>query len=101
MNTKTIQLSDIRLDFQQPENLLEHTVLEYVNKIMHGEEIPPIRVRFDGTNYFCEDGFHRLEASRRVGATTIQAEIFPGTLEQMEAEYREYLKELRKSLSGE
>lgn len=99
-STATLRLREIRLDFQAPENLIEETVLDYVLKIRRGESLPPIRVRFDGASYFCEDGFHRLEAARRTGLQEIRAEISPGTLGEMEAEFSEYLRQLRASFSS-
>ena len=99
--TKAIlKISTIRLDFQPRENLLEDIVEEYVSRIRRGDIIPPIRVRFDGSNYFCEDGFHRLEATRRIGLKTIAAEVFPGTLAEMEARWQKYLKRLHKELKS-
>jgi len=67
--------------------------------LQRGEEVPPIRLRFDGTDYLLEDGFHRVEAAKRVGVEEIEAEVLPGTLVGMEANYQEYLKALKKSLS--
>ena len=67
-------------------------------RIRRGERLLPIRVRFDGASYFCEDGFHRLEASRRIGLKKIEAEIFPGTLAQMEARFQKYLRRLHDAL---
>ena len=34
-------------------------------------------MRFNGTNYYCEDGFHRLEAARRIGLRRIEAQSLP------------------------
>jgi len=93
-----LKISDIRLDFQPPENLIEEKVREYVERRRRGESFAPIRVRFDGTNYFCEDGFHRLEAARRMGFATIKTEVRPGTLAEMEDKFAKYLKRLKVSL---
>jgi hypothetical protein len=98
MKLMRLTISNIRLDFQPAENRDEGKVQEYVARMQNGDRPSPIRVRFDGSNYFCEDGFHRLEAARRVGLKTIQAEIRPGTLEDMETEFREYLERLKASL---
>ena len=99
MKTDTLQVGEIRLDFQSPENIIEERVLKYVEKIRRGARLPAIRVRFDGTNYFCEDGFHRLEAARRSGLTEIKAYVFKGTLAQMETDYQKYLKCLKEDLA--
>jgi hypothetical protein len=78
--------------------LIEDTVQMYVNRLERGEKLPSLRVRFDGRNYFLEDGFHRVEAARRCAVKTLEAEIFPGTIAEMEAEFRDYLKRLRDRL---
>ena len=95
---KTLRISEIRLDFQSSENLIEDQVVKYVDRIRRGRKLPPIRARFDGTHYFCEDGFHRLEAARRTGLVEIQAQVFRGTLAEMEAKFQKYLQQLKKSL---
>jgi hypothetical protein len=86
------------MDFQPPENLIEETVLAYVNCLNGGNTLAWLRVRFDGHNYFLEDGFHRVEAARRCGLKSLKAEILPGSLAEMEVEFRDYLKRLRESL---
>jgi hypothetical protein len=43
-----------------------------------GEEFPPIRVRFDGTDCLLEDGFHRVEAAKQVGVEEIESRNLSG-----------------------
>jgi ParB-like nuclease domain len=95
---KTLRIADIHLDFQPPENLIEETVQEYVCKLLCGEAIEPVVVRFDGSRHLLFDGFHRLEAARRVGRQTIEADVSPGTLADMEAEYREAMEQVKELL---
>lgn len=95
----TLPISAIRLDFQRGENLIEETVLAYVADIQRGDRLQPLRVRFDGQSYFLKDGFHRVEAAKRCGIQALEAEILPGTLEEMEAEFREYVNAVRRSLT--
>lgn len=83
------------------ENLIEETVQMYVSKFQHREPAPAIRVRFDGSSYFLEDGFHRVEAARRCGRKTLRAEIVPGTLNDMQARFGDYLRHLRTELARE
>jgi len=83
---RRIPIGNIRLDFQPRENLLEETVLEYVNELQHRKALPAIRVRFDGDNYFLQDGFHRIEAAKRCRLKTLKAEIYSGSLKDMERE---------------
>lgn len=96
---EVLALSALRLDFQPPENLIEETVQKYIGALKAGERLPPVRVRFDGENYFLEDGFHRLEAARRFGIVKIEAEILSGGLAEMEAEWKDYLAQLKRSLA--
>lgn len=77
---------------------MEETVEEYVRRMRQGDRLEPVRVRFDGTNYYCEDGFHRLEAARRIGRKRIKAQILKGTLPEMEAGFQKHLKRLKKFL---
>jgi uncharacterized ParB-like nuclease family protein len=96
---KMLSIDAIRLDFQPEECLIEETVQQYVAQLLEGKRIKPVRVRFDGQDYFLEDGFHSLEAKRRAGHATIEAQVRPGTLTEMEAEFREYLTHLKRSLA--
>jgi uncharacterized ParB-like nuclease family protein len=95
---KTLPLDKIRVDFQPAENHDDEKVQEYVLRIQQGKALPPIIVRFDGANYWCQDGFHRIEASRQMGRAEIRAEVLPGTLAEMEAEYDKYVQAVKKSL---
>jgi ParB-like chromosome segregation protein Spo0J len=95
-----IKLSALRLDFQPPENLIEPTVQEYVQQIADGEPLEPIEVRFDGESYLVQDGFHRVEAVRRCGWVEIDANVSPGTWQDMEREFKEYRKALRTAMEG-
>lgn len=92
---RRLRIAKVRLDFQPAENLIDETVQKYIELLRRGDQLSPVRVRFDGANYFLEDGFHRLEAARLMGRKTVKAEIFPGTLSEMEAEFGDYLKCLR------
>jgi len=94
-----LPLASIRLDFQPRDNLIEETVQKYMALLRQGEKLPPLEVRFDGKHYFLADGFHRLEAARRMGLKTIAVEIRRGTLAEMETEYKEYLVRLRADLA--
>ena len=90
---KCISLSKIRLDFQPAEVLDEEKVFEYVNALKRRKALPVIQLRFDGRNYFLQDGFHRVEAAKRCGLKTLKAEITPGTIEDMELEFQTSLKD--------
>ena len=93
-----LRLSQLRLDFQPQENLIEEIVQERMQDIATGAVVEPVTVRFDGESYFLQDGFHRVEATRRCGLSDIEAEILPGTLEDMEADFQDMLRALKASL---
>jgi ParB-like chromosome segregation protein Spo0J len=99
MDFATLKIEILRLDFQPSENLIEETVQDMVSAIRRGELLSPIIVRFDGQNYFVQDGFHRVEAYRRLGTREIQAEVIPGTLAQMEDEFRVMLEAIKRGLA--
>jgi len=101
LQIKRIPLSKIRLDFQPPEVLDEEKVLEYIDTLRHRKALPLIQLRFDGSNYFLQDGFHRVEAANRCGLKTLKAEITPGTLEDMERQFQAELKRALADLKRE
>jgi hypothetical protein len=53
----------------------------YANAMRAGTEFPPVRIWFDGDNYWLSDGFQRIAAAELIGLPRFRAEIFPGTLE--------------------
>jgi hypothetical protein len=98
MQISRIKLSLLRLDFQDSECLIGEIVQKNVDRIADGETLEPITVRFDGESYFVQDGFHNLEAAHRCDQSEIEAEILPGTLQDMEAEFHEMLNALKRDL---
>ena len=58
----------------QPE-----TVDEYATEMLNGASFPPVIVYHDGTDYWLGDGFHRVEAARKIERETIEADIREGT----------------------
>lgn len=55
------------------------TVNEYAEDMLEGASFPAIVVYFDGEKYWLGDGYHRLEAARKIGRDTIQAEVRDGS----------------------
>jgi ParB-like chromosome segregation protein Spo0J len=88
----TLRIDQLRLDFQPEENLDLEKIAEYVLQINDGKATAPVVVRFDGETYWLQDGFHRVKALRTIGLTEVEAEVLPGTYEDMEAEWREFLR---------
>ena len=55
------------------------TVDEYAAEMLDGATFPPVIVYFDGTDHWLGDGFHRVEAARKIDRETIDADIREGT----------------------
>jgi hypothetical protein len=55
------------------------TVNDYATDMLNGAIFPPVVVFDDGTDLWLADGFHRVEAARRIERETITAEIRQGT----------------------
>ena len=78
-----VALSSIRTDgdTQSRAAISGDTVSEYADAMRDGATFPPITLFHDGSNYWLADGFHRVVASRRFGATEIDADVHIGTRE--------------------
>lgn len=77
----SVHIDKIRLDggTQSRAAINEATVAEYAEAMADPNTVfPPITVYFDGREYWLADGFHRVEAWRRIGRTDIPAEIRQG-----------------------
>jgi len=79
-----LELSVIRTDGgTQPRAQLDQGVVEeYAEAMKAGAVFPPVVVFYDGTSYWLVDGFHRVEAAKRIGATKIAADLHPRTLRE-------------------
>lgn len=53
-------------------------VADYATAMEAGAGFPPIIVFFDGAQYWPGDGFHRIEAARRIDRETISADVREG-----------------------
>lgn len=64
---------------QMRDSLSQVAIQEYADLMAEGEEFPPI-VAFGrvGGTYYVADGFHRVEAKRRLKAKTITVELRDG-----------------------
>ena len=58
--------------------LSKDVIDDYCQAIKDGAIFPAIILYFDGAEYWPGDGFHRIEAARRIGNETILAEIKEG-----------------------
>lgn len=80
---KVLKFSQIRIDggTQMRVSINQDKVAEYADKIRDGGKFPPIKATFDGTVYWLYDGFHRYFAAQAAGATIIEVDYKPGTME--------------------
>ena len=78
----TIAISQIARDSktQQREELDLNVVEDYCEALLSDAKLPPVKVKFDGSNYWLYDGFHTLKAAEQAGLTEIKAQITPGNL---------------------
>ena len=75
-------LDMIRMDggTQSRAEINQKVVDNYAEAMRNGDEFKPIKVRFDGKNYWLFDGFHRVLAAKKVeGKTTILTDVRQGT----------------------
>jgi len=79
-------MTDIRLEQIQPVDAAQmrvagtdpSIVAEYAEAMTAGAVFPPIIIFHDGETYWPADGFHRIEAARRINRKTIAAEVREG-----------------------
>jgi uncharacterized ParB-like nuclease family protein len=79
---KKLNINNIIIDkgTQSRAAISEDTVSDYAEAMAAGDEFPPVITFFDGVDYYLADGFHRLHAVKRLGKTSIQADVRTGTL---------------------
>lgn len=53
----SLPIESIRLDFQKDDLLDDEKVEEFAQRLRNGEKPDPVRVNFDGENYWLGDGF--------------------------------------------
>jgi len=81
-NINYLKVDLIRIDggTQSRAHLNQNVINEYANLFNHSNDIlPPIKVFFDGQDYWNADGFHRLEAAKQANLEVISAIIEQGT----------------------
>jgi alkylated DNA repair dioxygenase AlkB len=77
--TETLPLDHITTQGTQARAALSDTIIhEYAEALARGDTFPPIEVYFDETTYWLADGFHRVNAARIAGHTTIAAVVHAG-----------------------
>ena len=78
---KKLNLDVIRIDgdTQPREELDQEMVAEYAELMRDGVKFPPVKVFFDGSNYWLVDGFHRYFATKSNGFVSLEADVSEGT----------------------
>lgn len=76
-----LKLSEIILDKEiQPRKYLnQDLVAEYAKSMKQRATFPPVIVYFDGNRYWLADGFHRVNAKKRIGESKILADVRSGS----------------------
>lgn len=60
---------------------VDQTVVDhYAEMAEDGSPFPPVKVFHDGGRYYLADGFHRLEAAKKLGAQQVECDVEEGTL---------------------
>jgi uncharacterized ParB-like nuclease family protein len=77
---QTVPIQSLRRDggTQIRAALDEATVAAYAEATAAGVKLPPVRVWDDGKTLWLSDGFHRVEASLRVGQKTVEVDRHVG-----------------------
>ncbi len=78
-----IALSDIKdAGAQIRVEMKPDVVRDYADAMAAGEILPPVVVYHDGTDYWLGDGYHRVEAARKLDRDSIDAEVRDGDARQ-------------------
>lgn len=80
-HARKLKLDIIRRDgeTQCRSTLNNEVICEYAEALAGGAEFPPLRVWYDGSNYWLSDGFHRLAAAEMAGVPEVDADVHAGT----------------------
>ena len=78
--TDVIALGDIKdAGAQMRVDMRPEIVAEYADEMLAGTTFPPVVLYQDGEVYWLADGYHRVDAARRINLETITAAIHEGT----------------------
>lgn len=77
---KQVLTESIRIDgdCQSRDRIDSEVVNDYAGAMGAGKKFPPLMLFFDGTDYFCADGFHRVLAAQRAGIKHLVADVQKG-----------------------
>ena len=63
---------------QMREEMKPDTVREYADEMADGATFPPVIVFYDATDYWLADGYHRVDAARKIDRDEIDADVREG-----------------------
>ena len=79
MSILKLKLEDLNTrNLQTRAALNEDTVADYAEAMERGDRFPAVTVFTDGAEYYLADGFHRVEALRRIGKKAVMADLQNG-----------------------
>lgn len=79
MSLLRLKIEDLNTrNLQTRAALNEDTVQDYADAMERGDKFPAVTVFTDGAEYYLADGFHRVEALRRIGKKAVVAELQDG-----------------------
>lgn len=74
-----VKIDELDLSLQTRCGTDLETIQNYAEAMADGAQFPDVTVFTDGRHNWLADGFHRVEAARRIGRTTIAADVRKGT----------------------
>jgi hypothetical protein len=82
--TEYIDISAIRADAsaQARSYVSPDTIAEYAERMLDGDEFPPLVVFFDGKVYWLAGGFQRRDAAIKAGLTSFRCAVIEGGLRE-------------------
>ena len=80
MTIKTLLINEISVDpnLQSRVAINQNVVNDYADAIQSTDTLPPLTVFHDGICYFLADGFHRLQAHKKLGRDRVSVEVMEG-----------------------
>lgn len=81
MSIEIVELVMVRIDggTQSRVSIDNDAVQEYAQAYKEGAKMPPLRVYFDGVDFWLADGFHRYHAAKMAGLTELPMTVEDGT----------------------
>ena len=83
--TTSLKIENLTLDLDYQKRLmgvLPDVVDEYSDAMKDGAKFPPVTVFLTGDGYLLVDGFHRVEAAKAIGETSINTVLKTGTTQE-------------------